>query len=359
MRLLMLNRYGPLGASSRMRALQYLPAMEAAGFSVAVRPLFDDGYVRDLYSGRRHPLRVLMAYVRRIADLLASARFDAVWTEKELLPWVPAMLELGLLPKRARLVVDIDDAVFHRYDAHRAGLVRHLLGRKIDAVLARADLVLAGNDYLANRARAAGSRQIEWLPTVVDLRRYPDPPPKPARNGPVRVGWIGSPSTAGYLAALSSALLPLRAEGLIECIAIGANPEQVRGGPFTAVPWHEDTEVEHLQTLDIGIMPLPEAPWEHGKCGYKLIQYMASSVPVVASPVGVNTSIVKHGRNGYLADSPSGWVAALRELIASPDLRARMGVAGREQVRSTYNLQVQSSRLIAMLEGVVEARGHC
>lgn len=356
MRLLMLPRYGALGASSRLRMMQYVPALQSAGIDVEVSPLLDDGYVRDLYANTVSIPEVARSYWRRLRSMRSMDRFDVVWMEKEAWPWLPDWLELPLLGRSTRLVVDYDDAVFHRYDAHLSPLVRGLLGKKIDGVMRRADLVTAGNDYLAERARAAGSRRVEWLPTVVDLERYPAPEPANGESV-LTVGWIGSPSTADYLREVSAALAPMQAAGLIRCVAIGARPEQLAGTPFEASEWGEDSEVAQLHGFDIGIMPLPDAQWERGKCGYKLIQYMACGLPVVASPVGVNTDIVDPGKNGFLALTPEQWAEGIRTLAMDAGLRRRMGDEGRRRVEQTYCVQAQTGRLVEMLNSVVRQEG--
>jgi glycosyltransferase involved in cell wall biosynthesis len=130
----------------------------------------------------------------------------------------------------------------------------------------------------------------------------------------------------------------------------------VAGTVFEAMPWSEQTEVVELQKLDIGIMPLPDEPWERGKCGYKLIQYMALGLPVVASPVGANRQIVQDGVNGFLASMPLEWKAALAKLLENASQRRQMGATGRQCVEKIYSLHVQASRLIAMLEQIASKR---
>lgn len=348
MRVLMLPRYDALGASSRLRMLQFVPSLRAAGVEVEISSLLDDGYVTDLYEGSVSVWKVARAYIKRIRMLMSAGRYDVLWVEKELFPWLPAWMEQLLLPDRPALVADYDDAIFHRYDQHHSRIVRWLLGNKIDAIMRRARLVTAGNDYLAERARAAGAKNVEWLPTVVDLDRYSCSSSKP-RTEAVTVGWIGSPATAGYLLSLTTALENVALCHPIRCIAIGARPDQLRGTIFQAQTWSESGEVDMLKAFDIGIMPLPDEPWERGKCGYKLIQYMACGIPVVASPVGANIDIVQPGESGELAETSDDWTQALIRLASDPHLRQRMGHAGRRRVEKIYSLQSQSGRLIEML----------
>lgn len=353
MKLLILSRYGRTGASSRLRTLQYVPALAACGIDASVESLFDDDYIAQLYSGRRSMRTVVGAYVRRLRSVAQSRNHDVLWIEKELWPWVPSLPELALVPAGPRIVVDFDDAVFHRYDLHRNALVRKVLGRKLDVLMVRADLVTAGNQYLADRAAAAGAKSIALLPTVVDLARYA--PKRRSAGEQVTVGWIGSPATAPYLQPLFPALGELGGSIAMRALAIGANPEQVAGTLFEPVAWHEETEVGDLSRCDIGIMPLRDTPWEQGKCGYKLIQYMALGLPVVASAVGANNQIVSHGVDGFLVTSPQEWSDALALLAQDPDMRQRMGEAGRRKVEQSYSLQGQAPRLVAMLQALMPA----
>lgn len=347
MTLLMLPRYEALGASSRLRMLQYLPWLEAAGFQVQVESLLDDDYVRGLYDGRVSARGVARGYARRARRLHAARGSDCIWLEKEGWPWLPGWIERAAMPRRPGLVIDYDDAVFHRYDRHRAWLVRQGLGRKIDGLMRGADLVTAGNDYLAERAQAAGAARVEIVPTVVDLDRYVVPD-RAGRTGPVVVGWIGSPATAHYLQAVAEPLRRLQATREIACVAVGARPDQVAGTPFVAEPWTEAGEAAQLARFDIGLMPLEDGEWERGKCGYKLVQYMASGLPVVASPIGVNRRLVG-ADNGLLASDAVEWTQALARLVDDAPLRRAMGAAGRRRVERGYSVQVQGPRVAGLL----------
>jgi glycosyltransferase involved in cell wall biosynthesis len=347
MRLLVLPRYGRLGASSRLRLLQFFPYFKSQGLQITLKPLFGDAYVSNLYAHKSNLWQVFIAYLKRLWDMRLASRNDALIAEKELFPWLPAFFEMLFIPKRVKLVLDYDDAVFHRYDEHKSALVRRMLGRKLDTLMKRADLVLAGNEYLAQRARSAGCRWVEIVPTVIDLTRYPVRAEKTA-NESLTIGWIGSPATADYLRQVAKSVASIARDHAVKFVAIGARPDQVADTPFEPLAWTEDTEVASIQSFDIGIMPLPDAPWERGKCGYKLIQYMACGLPVIASPVGVNAQIVKQGINGFLAATDQEWLDALTVLLQDGDLRQKLGRAGRNSVESEYCLQVIGPRLVSL-----------
>lgn len=351
MRVLLLSKYDRLGASSRLRSYQYLSFLQQHGVTVEAAPLFDDTYVQGLYVRAVPRWRVLVGYLKRLCLLFRSRSYDVLWVEKEALPWLPAFFELPLLSRGTPIVVDYDDAVFHRYDIHRSGLVRFVLGQKIDRIMASSDVVIAGSEYLLDRARRAGARRIEKIPTVVDLIRYSSCSERHS-PGEVTIGWIGTPGTAPYLLPLIPVFKALRETCRVRVLAIGANNRPEFDSVIETVPWSEATEVALLSEVDIGVMPLPDLPFERGKCGYKLVQYMASGKPVVASPVGENSLIVRSGVNGFLPNNGAEWLRHLSDLCQSKELRKRMGAAGREIVEKEYSLSVTAPRLLKILREV-------
>lgn len=347
-----MSRYDRLGASSRLRSYQYLPYLNQHGVDVEISPLFDDAYVKGLYIRKVSRLQVVLAYIQRLRQIFNVRSYDLIWVEKEILPWVPAFLELLLLRRTRPLVVDYDDAVFHRYDKHRSALVRWVLGRKIDWIMAASDVVIAGSEYLVERARLAGARRIEKLPTVVDLHRYSSLPIRRIENV-LTIGWIGSPGTAHYLLPLISVFRLLHENFTVRVVAIGAKNCAEFDDLIEVLPWSEDTEATLLSQIDIGIMPLPDEPFERGKCAYKLIQYMAVSKPIVASPVGENVNVVRPGVNGFLATLESEWLSALSKLCNDAALRERFGQAGRDIADQMYSLSVTAPRLLGLFHSVI------
>lgn len=348
MRALLLSRFGRLGSSSRVRSFQYLGILREAEWDVTVSPLLSDDYIECLYAGRRRRLGdIIRGYARRVHALLGAGKFDLVWIESEVFPWIPNILERILLPRHIPYILDFDDAVFHRYDMHPWTIIRRGLGNKVDRLMRDAAVVVAGNEYIRERALAAGALSVEILPTVVDLSRYSSDSVAP-RAFPV-IGWIGTPNTQPHLEVVSSALRELSRNNAFKVLLVGADSRALPAVAHETVDWSEDTEVESIRKLDIGIMPLLESPFARGKCGYKLIQYMACGIPVVASPIGINSKLVDHGKNGYLANSKETWIEALSTLLSSRELRTKMGAVGRRRVEEQYSLTATGSELLRIM----------
>ena len=216
--------------------------------------------------------------------------------------------------------------------------------------------VFAGNAYLADYARNARAAATEIVPTVVDVDQYRVKVDSDTSAEPV-IGWIGTP---GKWRECVEPFLPVFRDVMqtygarIEAVGVRMTSDEGAGIHF--LPWSEEGEVQRIIGMDIGVMPLPDTPWMRGKCGYKLIQYMACGLPVVASPVGVNAEIVEHGVNGFLAENPDDWSRALKALIGNPELRRQMGAAGRKRVEERYSLQVYGPRVASLLSEIA-ARG--
>ncbi len=263
--------------------------------------------------------------------------------------------DLSLGPELARVGDPGFACAVHGRLRRRVPSVRHapLAGRpgvarwEIDRVMREVALVIAGNPYIADRAAAAGAWRVEILPTVVDLSRYPPSPPP--ENLVFAIVWIRTPQTQHYLEGIQPALERVCADGGARLVAIGATGLRLGGVPLEAKPWSEGTEAGELRRIDVGIMPLPDCPFGRGKCGLKLIQYMACSRPVVGTPVGVNREIITDGLNGYQATSEEEWVETLVRLRRERGLRIRTREAGRARVEY-HCLKVAAPRLASLLE---------
>jgi len=346
-RIFILPRYTEKGPSSRVRFYQYIHYLIEAGFECDVQPFFDDGYIESLFQNKPHNfINILLAYIKRIIISLKSNQYSIIWMQYELLPWMPFWLEKIFLRNSIKLVIDYDDAVFNRYSKHRSLLVKRLLGKKIDQLMHLADLVITGNEYLAAHAQQAGAKKVEIIPSAVDTNRYQVRAEVKNKEKERRVGWIGSPTTVKYLLSIENVIKTITNDQT-NLIIIGADlPSVFEGYSVESWPWSLETEVELIQKLDIGIMPLVDDTFERGKCGYKLIQYMACGLPVIASPVGINQKIIKHGENGFLASNEEEWIETIILLKENLKLRNEMGLKGRKMVEKKYALKVTAPRII-------------
>ena len=356
MNVLLLSRYSFLGASSRYRFYQFVPHLEKKGISITAISLLNDEYIITLYKKRKmNWINIFYAYGKRFFFLFKNARrYELLWIEKELFPGLPAWVEKGLAYFNIPYIVDYDDAIFHNYDMNPKLLVRLLLRNKIDTVMRNANLVIAGNDYLMERAVYAGAERIEKLPTVIDLQRYSLAPPP--NNECFIIGWIGSPSTARYLQLIRPALAAVCANRRARVVLVGSGEIELADVPVEIRKWSEDTEVSNLKSFDVGIMPLQDSQWENGKCGFKLIQYMGCGRPVVGSSVGVNKKIIQQGVNGFQATTNEEWIEALETLCDNVDLRNNMGRAGRTMVEQEYCLQVVAPKLVNLMLSFTRSR---
>jgi glycosyltransferase involved in cell wall biosynthesis len=349
MRVLFLPKYGRRAASSRLRFFQFLPYLESRGVICQVAPLFDDDYVArrgrtKAGAARAAGLARLAGAFARRARLLRNARdFDLVFMHCEAFPYMPSVLERYMARHRLPYLVDYDDAIFHNYDLNTNPLVRHLLGNKIADILRGAAGVIAGSEYLAEYARRVNDR-VWVLPTVVDLDRYPVNV-QTQSHVPYTVGWIGSFSTASYLKLVEEPLRMLSKAGG-KFVAVGARRPDLDIEPMEFRAWSEETEIADGLSFDVGIMPVPDTPWARGKCGYKLIQYMACGLPVVASPVGVNCDIIEPGRTGFLAGTATEWQKSLETLRTNVSEARQMGQQGRRKVEEKYCLAVTAPQLL-------------
>jgi glycosyltransferase involved in cell wall biosynthesis len=288
-----------------------------------------------------------MHWWSRLSTLRSVRHADVVILQRRLLPaW-----QFGFLRKAAPLFVfDFDDAVFLRDSYSPRGLHCRRRLRRFKATVQAADAVLAGNPFLAEQAaKWGGSSRIQVMPTCVDPRRYPVAEHVP--NGPgVQLVWIGSSSTLQGLEAIRPWLEQVGQHwpGL-SLKLICDHFLSLRHLPVRECPWTEASEASELAEADIGISWLPDDLWSQGKCGLKVLQYMAAGLPVVANPVGVQADLVRPGETGFLVETQGQWVDAIGRLAHDPRLRRRMGEQGRRRVEAEFSVAAGEASWLALL----------
>ena len=288
----------------------------------------------------------MLMKANRLLDTRHADSFDAVFVNRDLAGG-GLFFERRLLKKNPRLVFDFDDAIF--------------IGRNEPAVrwmCQNAAWVTAGNKYLAEYACQYSDR-VTVLPSVVDTSRYmPGSYQGTTKQRPIRVGWSGSNQSIRATLFPYLEMLTRHQEHLdFEFVIISNSKPQLPLSRlrWTYWEWSSDQEEELVSSLDVGIMPLADNAFQRGKCGLKLLQYMAAGIPTVASPVGMNQQIVQHGVTGFLASWEDEWYEALGSLIRDPALRSQMGCAGRQRCENEYSIHKWFPVLLERIEHV--ARG--
>ena len=351
MRVLYLTKYTQHAASSRMRSYQYFPDWEKAGFEITVKPFFDEQYLQQLYTGKKNGFTILKAYGRRFKNLFGIKKYDRVVIEKEIFPFLPAWAEYILKLMGVQYIVDYDDAIFHNYDQSTNPLIKSILGNKIAKVMRNSNGVVAGNSYLAQYALTAGAKRVEIIPTVIDLERYALKEENIDKNKFV-FGWIGTKSTfEKHLAPEKDWIIQFLEENAdSEFYIIGIPENQNWHHRVKWIPWTEETEVNALHQLDVGIMPLQDSLWERGKCAYKLIQYAACGISGVASPIGMNKEVIIPNQSGLLAQSEKEWLAAITSLKNNKEQRQYLGLQARMLVEQKYSRQMIFQKWVQILK---------
>jgi glycosyltransferase involved in cell wall biosynthesis len=326
--------YGLDQPSFRHRMTSIIAPLEKAGFEV--RP--------ERLPSRRYGLRI---WERR--DLLRWA--DVVVLHQIKLSAIEASLVARLSRRR---VFDVDDAIYVRKPRRLGDPVDESIWRrrKFAATCRWVDVVAAGNDVLAAVARPA-AHDIVILPTSIDTSVYRATTASAA--DPPTIAWIGSPENLIYLEMIRPALARLAARH--PALTLRVICSQFPDWPeihIERIAWSAQTEAGSLAAAHIGVMPLTDDAWSRGKCAFKLLQYMAASLPCVASPVGANTEAVLDGVNGFHARGVDEWERALERLIVSPDLRARCGANGHAHVEKRYALRAYQADYVALLTRLAE-----
>jgi glycosyltransferase involved in cell wall biosynthesis len=339
----------------RYRVEQWAAHLRARGVVCDLLPLLRLDELETFYSstfvGRKVAI-VIRTFGRAIRAVRRSRQYDVTWLFRGLLLGGPALLERVLSRIARSVVFDFDDAIWitKTMDSNRAWAVLKFPGRTA-AICRRATIVVAGNENLADYARSHNSN-VRVIPSTVDTELY-QPRHHDGKHRPIIVGWSGSPTTVEHLALVESPLRRLAERWPIEVRIMGAEWD-APGVPVVMRQWSPETEIEELRAFDIGLMPLHDEPWTRGKGAMKALLYMGVGVPVVASPVGITTKIIKDGRNGYLAATEDEWFEKLFALVRDVELRRALGRAGRATVEREYSAKAQVPRVLEVLESAVQ-----
>jgi len=323
-------------ASARIRAIQYIPLLEDAGYSVHFIPRIPLKRTNTFLKFTYFPLVKRLLWIKRYIALY-FLQWDVIFVQRLFID-EPLLKRIA---RRSRLIFDFDDAIY--LDSNNNATYR-----KAENMVRFAHQVVISTPWLNDFCMNCG-KNATVIPTPVETDLI-QPFIKNNNKKPV-IGWIGSSWTTGYLRIIEPVLQQLSKEIEFEFLTVGAKPGfTIEGVNHKNLKWEFGIEAEALTKIDIGIMPLPDEDYAWAKGGYKLYLYMAAGIPCVASPIGVNKSIIKDGENGILATTENEWFSALKSLLLDYNLRSIMGEAGRKQAVKLYDRKICFSQLVKQIE---------
>ena len=326
--------------AQRFRFEQYIDYLNKNGYQCKFSWLLnatDDKYFYSNGQLLRKGFIVLKSTGKRLTEILSASQYDVVFVQREAFMLGTSFFERRFA-KKAKLIFDFDDSIWmQNVSAANKMFSFFKNAEKTKDIIGRADLVFAGNRYLADFAKQFNANVV-IVPTTIDTDLY-----KPVSKNPkekICIGWSGSVTTIEHMESKIQALKAIHdkyGEKVYFKIVGDGNyySEEIK---TQGLPWKKETELDDMSEFDIGIMPLPDTEWAKGKCGLKGLQYMALGIPTIMSHVGVNAEIIQDGENGFLANTDEEWITKLSLLIESYELRKKLGEAGCKTVEEKYSV---------------------
>lgn len=354
MKILFWVPYPTEGASNRYRVEQYLPYLKKQGIGYCLRPFWSSLAYRILYKKGCHFLKCyyfIRGTVSRLFDIITLFRYEVIFIHREAYPIGGAFFENALAILKKPFIFDFDDAIFLPAASRSNNFIeKYKRPDKIAKIIKMSRHIIAGNSYLADFALRY-SRSVSIIPTSIDTERYRL---HDRECGPkVVIGWIGSVTTLKFLEMMKAVFIKLSKRFPNLAVKIVGGDFSIDGlSNIISKPWLLEEELDDLTSFDIGIMPMPDNDWTRGKCGFKAILYMNMGIPCVCSPVGMNKEIMLNGVNGFFASTEEEWIEKLSRLIENPELRRRLGMAGRKTIEEKYSVKVNAPKYLEVLNKV-------
>jgi glycosyltransferase involved in cell wall biosynthesis len=339
--------------SQRFRFEHFLSSFADNGHQYEFHGFLDEKAYAILYSHGKFIsklISVLEGYLKRFLIVFRLANFDMVFIHREAAPLGPPIFE-WIIAKvfRKPIIYDFDDAIWLPNTTSENSIAGFLKWHsKVASICRWAYKISPGNDFLAAYARIY-NQNITILPTVVNTEIH-NITTKPTIKKRVTIGWTGSHSTLIYLTPILATLQRLEKNYEFDFIVIADKNPDLQLSDFKFIKWHKESEIEDLQRIDIGVMPLTADQWSEGKCGFKAIQYLALGIPAVASPIGVNSQIVIDSVNGFLCESADEWYIALEKLLKNQNLRKELGTKGRQHIVDHYSVKSQEQTFFGLFK---------
>jgi len=343
----------------RFRCEHFISFLEQNGFEITYSKLLSEWDDKYFYQSGKYLFKLLIfvkAYCRRFRDLFRVKKYDSVFIYREALMIGSTFFERAIKKTGVPIIYDFDDSIWIP-DTSEGNQNLSWMKRpeKTNEICELSQMVIVGNAYLAEHA-SKHAQNVRVIPTTIDTNYHA--PEERTPSDKITIGWTGTETTHKHFTFLEPTLEKLQAKygDKVQFIHI-SNKEYIAPNlDMQSLKWSAETEIENLLKIDIGIMPLPNDNWAKGKCGFKGLQYMSLEIPTVMSPVGVNTEIIEHGENGFLAESADEWITVLSSLIENADLRKTIGKAGRQTIITNYSVESQKEKYLELFREVVASK---
>jgi len=351
MKILFLTQTIEKGPASRVRGYEVAKHLSLQGCETVVSPGIGATAYNWVYSSSNSFIKLpfyFKALIKRLLNLLSYKKFDLVVIQKEIFPHFYPLIESCLKLLKIPYVFDFDDALFGRPNKPNW----------IPSILKKASGVIAGNDFLANYAKRFNSNTIV-IPSSIDLEQF-SIKQQFGKEGKISLGWMGSRSSWEHLESIHLPIEKLlNSHPFLQLILIGEQlplkwKPLADSGRVLFYQWDAKCEDELLSLIDIGLAPLKENIWSEGKCGYKILQYMAKGLPVIASPIGVQKGMIEDGVNGCLAETLEEWEKKGEWLCAHQEKWDMMGQKSRNRVENDFSIQSQIPKLKQFFSSIIE-----
>lgn len=326
--------------SQRFRFEQYFDYLRDNGWECHLSYLLSEKDDKIFYSSGKFFQKLMIfckSVIKRGRNLASKNKYDIIFIQREAFMTGSVFFERRFSKGRAKIIFDFDDAIW-KMDISEANKKLGFLKNpsKTSSIISLSDMVFAGNQYLADYALQF-NKNVILIPTTIDTDYHENNFEK--KENTICIGWTGSLTTIKHFQFAVPVLEKLKNEfgNRISFKVIGDKNYTNENLGITGIEWVRQSEISELQTIDIGIMPLPDDEWAKGKCGLKGLQYMALGIPTIMSPVGVNMEIITQGINGFLASSEEEWLEKLRILIENKEMREKFKTEGRKTVEEKYS----------------------
>lgn len=344
--------------SQRFRFEQYFDFLHENGYEIHFSYLLNEREDLTFYSKGKTLAKVnvfVESWKRRQHDVMVASQFDIIFIQREAFMTPSIRFERIFSKSGAKVIYDFDDAIWKLDISDGNRMFKWLKDpKKTPKLISLAHQVIAGNQYLADYA-SQFNKNVTIIPTTIDTNYHIRKSPYTEKEK-ICIGWTGSLTTIKHFRLAEKVLVRLKEKygDKIYFKVIGECHYKNENLQIQGICWNRENEISELEEIDIGIMPLVDDEWSKGKCGFKGLQYMAMEVPAVLANVGVNSTIIQHGENGFIANNDEEWFDLLSQLIDSFDLRQRLGKAGRKTVEERYSVNSQKGKYLEVMNGLLK-----